>query len=507
MSSNVKRVHEVNLEDFERRLRAAGSAQGAIEDPLEELTRLVNTISTERPQADERASDVSPARVPRSLPPMRPANIDGPEYAPPGLPPAHPETGFEARQDAAEALKEALESQLLRPSFDDAEPDLSTVSPVRPEPQAAETGAATARNPSWYLKVGGIAALGLVMAIGAVYLNLRRSNVAGSSAPPMIMAADGPSKVAPPDEKTVQSSSDAGALLNKDSTSAGGVKIVTHQEQPIDMSLRGDSPVALTKDTPIIAPGAGVPIVQPAATATATSSAAATATAAASATAVATPEPAPIPPAPAPIVQKKGPKVVSVRPDGTLITADAAAETPAAAPPPSPVPAPSKPAAGPSVTTQAASPTLDLPPKPTKTTARVNVAKTDTTGPTEPVNAPLQLGSAGAAAAEKAQKLPTKLRPPETADAAPAAAAPAAGGDWAVQLAAPRSEADAQGAIQKLQTKFASTLGDNDLVVRKAEVNGETIYRVRAVGLAKSDAIALCQKLKADGGDCFPTRN
>ncbi len=144
------------------------------------------------------------------------------------------------------------------------------------------------------------------------------------------------------------------------------------------------------------------------------------------------------------------------------------------------------------MTSQASSPTLDLPAKPVapKTTARVNVAKTDTTAPTEPVSAPLQLGSAAASgAAEKPQKLLTKLRPPETqvASAPPAAAPAASGGDWAVQLAAPRSEADAQSAIQKLQTKYASALGDSELGVHKAEVNGDTIYRVRASGLSKSD--------------------
>jgi SPOR domain len=485
MSSNAKRMPEVNLEDFERRLRAAGSAPGAVEDPLEELTRLVNTISTERSQPDGRAADASPVRAPT---PMRPANLDDePEYSPPA-----PEPAPDVFDDES-AVEEAAEPPLLRRSIDEADFVDVPLPPARGEPQYAESGTA-ARKPSWYIKIGGFTAVALVLAAGAGYLKLHGARVAGG-APPMIMAAEGPSKVAPPDEKDVQSPSDSGALLNKDSTAQGGVKIVSHQEQPIDLALKGDSPVAPTKDTPIVPPGAGVAMIQPA-----TPGAAAPA-----------PEPAPSPPAAAPIVQKKGPKIVSVRPDGTLITPDAtpAAPPPAVVPPPSPAPLPRKADAGPAVTTQPASPTLDLPPpKPTKTTARVNVAKTDTTGPTEPVNAPLQLGSAApSAAADKAQKLPTKLRPPETADAQPAAAAAPSGGDWAVQLAAPRSEADAQSAIQKLQTKFASSLGDNDLVVRKAEVNGEAIYRVRAVGLTRADAVSLCQRLKSDGGDCFPTRN
>jgi len=76
-----------------------------------------------------------------------------------------------------------------------------------------------------------------------------------------------------------------------------------------------------------------------------------------------------------------------------------------------------------------------------------------------------------------------------------------------VQLAAPRSEADAQNAIQRLSSKYGSELGDKELGVRKAEVNGETIFRVRVTGLTRAEASGLCQKLKASGGDCFIARN
>jgi hypothetical protein len=76
-----------------------------------------------------------------------------------------------------------------------------------------------------------------------------------------------------------------------------------------------------------------------------------------------------------------------------------------------------------------------------------------------------------------------------------------------VQFAAPRSQADAQSAIARLKSKYAAALGYANLVVREAEVKGETIYRVRADGLSREDASALCAKLKASGGDCFPTKN
>ena len=40
-----KPAAEINLEEFERRLRAAAAPQAGVEDPLAELTRLVDTIA------------------------------------------------------------------------------------------------------------------------------------------------------------------------------------------------------------------------------------------------------------------------------------------------------------------------------------------------------------------------------------------------------------------------------------------------------------------------------
>jgi hypothetical protein len=93
---------------------------------------------------------------------------------------------------------------------------------------------------------------------------------------------------------------------------------------------------------------------------------------------------------------------------------------------------------------------------------------------------------------------------------APADPAPAAeGGDglWGVQLAAPHSAADAKSAVNRLKSKYADALGDSELGVHEADVKGQTIYRVRVTGLSRSDAGALCAKLKAGGGDCFVAKD
>ena len=52
---------------FERRLRVVRTPQAGVEDPLSELTRLVNTIAGERPRT-EKVVDIASARMPKSEP-------------------------------------------------------------------------------------------------------------------------------------------------------------------------------------------------------------------------------------------------------------------------------------------------------------------------------------------------------------------------------------------------------------------------------------------------------
>jgi cell division septation protein DedD len=94
-----------------------------------------------------------------------------------------------------------------------------------------------------------------------------------------------------------------------------------------------------------------------------------------------------------------------------------------------------------------------------------------------------------------------------TAPAPATAAAEAAGGGFAVQLAAPASEQEARDTIAKLQRRFEGELGGHALATRKADVNGKTIYRVRVSGLSREEATALCEKLKGGGGQCFVAKN
>ena len=162
---------------------------------------------------------------------------------------------------------------------------------------------------------------------------------------------------------------------------------------------------------------------------------------------------------------------------------------------------------------QPSTPKLDLPTKlSAKSSARVVVAKTDTTAPDASAQTPTDSTQPGAPV--KPEKAAKKPKPAQaTAEATETPAAPAAppadataataSGGWAVQLAAPKSEAEANGDMARLTSKYGADLNGSPLGVHKAVVNGQTIYRLRVVGLTKADAAALCARLKGDGGECF----
>jgi hypothetical protein len=481
-----KIVPEINLDEFEKRLRAAGAPSAGTEDPLAELTRLVNSV-----HADARRA----ARAPQSEP--------------------------QAEGEPAMTLPPAFGAD-LRPAFAELETDDAAEPPAPQEPAFAEPAPARGSR-GWGFKVTGMIVVGVALLAGAAAL---KHGVPGlPKAPPFIAADNAPTKVQPPNEANVQSNGDIAALLMKDSATPTPVKVVNTEEQPIDLRTQTQPP------TPAPSAPAGAPNAVGAAAAPAADAGSPVATA---------PDTPVVPPAAAsasvaPLFPVAKPvKTVSVRPDGTLIAA-ADATPPVAAPAPDVVPTPPVKTAVRAVdpivaTPEAATPKLDLPTKLSPKSQQRVVAKTDTTAPNADASAtpsaPLQLvaspkpvkpakpapktvAEASAADSPPADAAPAAAAPTVAAATAPPAAAPAAataaegGGEWAVQLSAPRSEADARSAIAKLKGKYADALGDSALSIHQADVKGQTIYRVRVSGLTRADAGALCSKLKAGGGDCF----
>ena len=448
--SGARSAVDIDLDDFEKRLRAAGAPSG-VEDPLAELARLVEASRPKGASAPPAPASQQAAPPPLAPGELRPA-LDQPA-----------EAALEIEE--TEAVEAAAETGMA-----DYEPDLESLAAPAPE---------SGRPRRWLLTVSGLAIAGVAM-IGAV-VALKGGLPGMPKQPPFIAAAVGPTKVQPPSDETVSTSNEAGTNLLRDNTQASKVKVVNNEEQPVDLNARtaaapaggGQPLVRGTVDTPVVV----------------------------------TPQPAPA--AASPFPEPKPVRTISLRPDGTPIpstVADAqASQTPPAQPAAEPPKPPAKPAAkAPPVdaaNAQSSTPKLELPTKLSgKSSARVAVAKTDTTAPGGAAEAPGEPGTA--AKAEKPAKAKTQEAAAEPA--APAEAAePGAPGGWAVQLAAPRSEAEAKGVVSKLGAKYASALGGSALGVHKATVNGDTIYRVRVTGLSKADAAALCARLKGDGGQCF----
>ena len=476
-ASQSRATDEINLDEFERRLRAAGAQQARAEDPLAELSRLVEFsnmgISNGEPVA-RREPAVAPAKPPNSIEtaPLRPTLDDEVEELSPGASAAD----RAARRDY---------------EFDADDADSAS----------AADGEGERRPMRWKIAVSALALAGVAM-IGAVFV--LKGGVPGlKKDAPFIAAAQGPTKVAPPSDQTVTTSSDAGATLLHDNGKPAAVKVVNSEEQPVDLNAQGsvNSPPAASAaqgatTDPALAAIINSPLVppQPAGPPKGMASE--------------FPEPKPV-------------RTISLRPDGTPIGAISPPDQSASNASPAPAEAPSKPAEAPTQTApkadatgvaQSSTPKLELPTKLSpKSSARVAVGKTDTTAPAGTAQAPDEAAQTDVPAkAEKAAKKPKAGQVADATETTGSIAQPpvdttaaTTSGGWSVQLAAPKSEAEAQSTMTRLNSKYAAELNGSAIGVHKAQVKGETIYRLRVSGLTKADAAAMCAKLKGEGGQCF----
>ena len=121
-----------------------------------------------------------------------------------------------------------------------------------------------------------------------------------------------------------------------------------------------------------------------------------------------------------------------------------------------------------------------------------------------PVERPQRPAAAPAPAAVPAPA--PAARTPAVATPAPAHPAPAtAGGRWAVQLGALNSEAAARSAWEKA-VRSTPELGSRHPAITELKRDGMvTLWRLRTGGLADAAAArALCEAVRAKGGNCVP---
>ncbi|HVV26730.1 MAG TPA: SPOR domain-containing protein [Rhizomicrobium sp.] len=101
---------------------------------------------------------------------------------------------------------------------------------------------------------------------------------------------------------------------------------------------------------------------------------------------------------------------------------------------------------------------------------------------------------------------PRQLGLPMSAPAQTAATKPAAGtGSYVLQIGAYKSQAEADAAWKAYKTRHAALLSGYGPDVQQADLGEKgTWYRLRVAGFSNREvAVALCERLKADGGGCF----
>jgi hypothetical protein len=196
-------------------------------------------------------------------------------------------------------------------------------------------------------------------------------------------------------------------------------------------------------------------------------------------------------------------RTIAIRPDGSIIGSEPPGQAGLQPPSTASVPAPSAPPAPPAAQPVPGSSSA-LPASQGRQVAATTPVPTTKvmTVPIIPAAPPQNAAVVEPAPQRVASAAPTAIA------AAPAPAAPAAvaTGDFAVQLGVSQSEADARAILQRLQQKYADLSGQPPLI-RKAEVNGKSFYRVRVGPMSSDDASSLCSKLRGQGADCYVARN
>ena len=481
----TKQRPSVDLDDFERRLRE--QAHPHDDDPLAELARLVGDRHDPYGDVFAREAVATPAAYNPDHHGYAQQGRQEPDfgYQPPVAPRLagdfaaieaglrgtvsdHAEPAYQHPASAAAALPFAqhgyhdeqaqADAYAAHQGYDEAD----WVPTDRAVPPQAKS-----RRPVFIM--AATIAVG-VIGVGAAFALKGHSSSPGEVK--TIMAAAGPTKIQPPADAPTDSMSQDSALLGKTNQPAP-TKLADREEQPVDLAQTVQQNAARdAASIPVpLSPGQQQDALN------------------------ANPGSA-ISDQGFNITPKKV-KSISVRPDGTILPND---QPPAAAMPAPHAPkvaehaAPVAKASTPKTTSRVVLTT----PKPTQT------AETDVTP--KPATTPKP--------AKKVKPQPQRVATAETNDQeATASVTPkgeaetTGGGGFAVQLAAPGSEAEAKSVSSKLGSKFAAALSGHRLAFHKADSKGKSVYRVRVGSLSKEEAVGLCEKLKADGGSCFVAKN
>lgn len=477
----------VDLDDFERQLRQAkGNPDPARGDPLAELARIVGqedpfrAVLGSEDLARAPAPPAREARPPAAARPMAPRPAPA-EPAPP-YQPAPPAVSAAARYedlgggdprswgDPRAAYGQAYPEPAEAPQAPEAPPRELALEPQEPRGRRKGLMAVAA--------VLGVAALGIA---GALAL---RGGTDRTGGPPIIQADSNPLKVQPQNPGGAEIPDQNKQIYDRRAPN-GQTRVVNREEQPVDVqqAARAAAPRPGT-EAAAPAPGTATP---------GSGSGPSTLTAS--------------------LGEPRRVRTVSVKPDlggaaqeaqrqngtsaastttpsgavPTTPSAPALATAPAPAPAPLSRPDPAPAASAPPPPSAAATPPPAVAPPPRPASRATAPAPVE-----EPALTPEE----------------SRTGSPQRTAALPAPATPAdraapAGSGFAVQLAVRPSENEARQAFKELQKKFGGDLEGRSPLIRQAEVNGRTVFRIRVGPLPREEANSLCTKLKSSGGQCF----
>ncbi|MGX5776519.1 SPOR domain-containing protein [Methylorubrum zatmanii] len=459
----------VDFDAFERELRQtsqeAGRAQPSPQaqakgDPLAELARIVGQDDPFRALLEARekgsaqpAAPAAPER--RSAETGRPARVEPTFVDAPA--PASSQTPADAFDQYLASVEQGMyaDAPADPAAFAEADEGYRTGPVERP------------RSRNRLVQVGAGLAVVAVCVGGALAW---RGTHGGSGGGPITVLADKtPLKVQPATTDGVEIPDQNKQIYNRNAKD-GQIKIVNREEQPLDVSQAARTAAARNEGTE---PGQGG--ATPGQAGLLTDS----------------------------LGEPRRVRTVSVKPDTPVHqppqAAPASSVAEAAQTPSSPIPTMTMPDASDTATPSAAVPAT--PRKPSRTLASTPA----------PAEAPAAEAQPEAPRAKAPQRV-ASVSPETTAStAAPQPAAASAAltapvGGYSVQLGVRGSEGEARAAFREMQSKYSQLAGKPELI-RQAEVNGKTLFRVRVGPLAKTEASSLCSALQGAGGQCFVAKN
>ncbi|TNC16287.1 sporulation protein [Methylobacterium terricola] len=427
-------------------------------DPLAELARIVGQDDPfrallEAKEAKEASRTAEPPRGGR-VDPVLPSYGDAPA-APAGFPASRQEPSMTAptmavaNQPPAQTPESAFNQYL-------AAVERETVADPAAAPEAEPAPMAEPR-PRGRRRIALVGtALGIVAASIGGALTWKAFHHGRSGAPILVMADQAPLKVAPQNAGGVEIPDQNKQIYERGTTTKDGqIRIVNREEQPLDVKQAARSLAAEAGSS------AG-----PAASGNALTDS---------------------------LGEPRKVRTVSVRPEPSPIeaqrAAQAAAQQAAQQAPVSPIP------------------TMTLPTEATGSAPAPVTPRSARVVPAAPAQTPA--AESPTPVAETPRQKPVQrvasAEPPVTTQAVPTPQAPVGG--FSVQLSVRATEKEAEVAFRQAQERYGAVLGGQSPLIRQAEVNGKSIYRVRVGPMSKESADGLCGKLKASGAACFVAKN